>query len=66
MSLFFILYLLCSCLVFVGVVTSKWGQIVPKRVKRLLVAAFVLGTVVDFFLWGRADSINSFNINAFM
>ena len=66
MSLFFILYLLCSCLVFVGVVTSKWGQIVPKRVKRLLVAAFVLGTVVDFFLWGGADSINSFNINAFV
>ena len=65
MSLLFILYTLCSCLTLVGVMTSKWGQIVPRRIKRLLVVTFVLGMVVDFFLWGNGCS-NEFNINTFM
>ena len=64
MSLFFIIYTLCSCLALVGVMTSKWGQIVPRRIKRLLVVAFVLGMVVDFFLWGN-DYSNSFLLNQF-
>ena len=64
MSLFFILYTLCSCLALVGVMTSRWGQIVPRRIKRLLVVAFILGMVVDFFLWGN-DYSNSFLLNQF-
>ena len=64
MSLLFIIYTLCSCLALVGVMTSKWGQIVPRRTKRLLVVAFVLGMVVDFFLWGNNCS-NSFLLNQF-
>ena len=64
MSLFFIIYTLCSCLALVGVMTSKWGQIVPRRIKRLLVVAFILGMVVDFFLWGN-DYSNSFLLNQF-
>lgn len=64
MSLFFILYTLCFCLALVGVVTSKWGQNVPRRTKRLLVVAFILGMVVDFFLWGN-DYSNSFLLNQF-
>ena len=64
MSLFFILYTLCSCLALVGVITSRWGQIVPRRIKRLLVVAFILGMVVDFFLWESGYS-NGFNINVF-
>lgn len=64
MSLLFIIYTLCSCLALVGVMTSKWGQIVPRRIKRLLVVAFVLGMAVDFFLWGT-DYSNSFLLNQF-
>ena len=64
MSLFFILYTICSCLALVGVMTSRWGQIVPRRTKRLLVVAFILGMVVDFFLWGN-DYSNSFLLNQF-
>lgn len=64
MSLFFILYTLCSCLTLVGVMTSKWGRIVPRRIKRLLMVAFVLGMLVDFFLWGN-DYSNSFLLNQF-
>ena len=64
MSLLFIIYTLCSCLALVGIMTSKWGQIVPKKTKRLLVVAFILGMVVDFFLWGN-DYSNSFLLNQF-
>lgn len=64
MSLFFIIYTLCSCLALVGVMMSRWGQIVPRRIKRLLVVAFILGMVVDFFLWGN-DYSNSFLLNQF-
>lgn len=64
MSLFFILYTLCSCLTLVGVMTSKWGRIVPRKTKTLLVVAVIIGAVVDFFLWGGNNS-NSFNINVF-
>lgn len=64
MSLFFIIYTLCSCLALVGVMTSKWGRIVPRRIKRLLVVTFVLGMLVDFFLWGN-DYSNLFLLNQF-
>lgn len=64
MNIIFVVYLICASLVLVGLFNSKWGQIVPRRMKALVVIAAILGIIVDYFIWGGNNS-NGFLLNQF-